>query len=404
MTHTSPSARVAAVLVCLLCALPIGSQAHAGADLQKIQAALAAEEDPKRRAAQIPRLVAHGGDAAARLLAHLVEHDLDVAVRAAAARGLGRIKADKATALLIARLVEGGPRLVRMGIRQGLARRSDGRAELLRRLRKDRISEPDRILIVAALQAFRDGVSLQALFERLESGSRAVRGAALAAIAARTDHVASRVARIGLRLSKARAEEEVLQLLDVCDPLLHPTMRPAIERHASSLEPAVRDAAQHLLRELDRRKARVSGPAAKPEADPDSDDPDSRYAKPAPRDDVEAPPGNPPPSDPRSRFDIVYAIDATGSAQPSLPGLRTRIKQETSLLRQSGISLRIGIVVYRGGRTARDRRASLEVLSPTFDGSAIHAFLDGIQARGVDDRGAAVAPALEQALDRTPWR
>ncbi len=402
MTHTSGATRAFVRLVCLVCTLSLSAPASAGADLKKIQAALAGEENPQRRLAQVVRLADHGGAPAARLLAHLVEHDADVDVRAAAARALGRIKADNATTLLTARLVEGGPRQVREGIRQGLARRSDGRTQVLELLRDDRTAESDRLLLVAALQAFQDDASLQALFESLGSERSAVRGAALAAIAARSDHVARRVAQLGLRLSKARDEEQIMQLLDVCDAVLHATMRPAIQRHASSLEPAVRDAAEHLLRELDRRKVRAA--ARKPKVDPAPGDPDSRYAKPKSRDDDKDEPQEPPPATPRNRFDIVYAIDATGSAHPNLPGLRARIKQEMALLLQSGVSLRIGIIVYRGGRTARERRASLEILSPTFDARAVHAFLEEIQARGVDDRGAAVAPALHQALDRTPWR
>ena len=54
-------------------------------------------------------------------------------------------------------------------VRQGLARRSDGRAHLLRRLRDDRTPELERVLLVGALEAFADEVSLQALFESVEA-------------------------------------------------------------------------------------------------------------------------------------------------------------------------------------------------------------------------------------------
>jgi hypothetical protein len=100
----------------------------------------------------------------------------------------------------------------------------------------------------------------------------------------------------------------------------------------------------------------------------------------------------------------VYVVDVTGSTGATLPGLKRRILDEAALIFRLGGSHRIGVVAYRDGSVGPDGPPRLEVLSPTPSLARLAEFLEALGARGVDERGAAVAGALREALDRTPWR
>ena len=80
-----------------------------------------------------------------------------------------------------------------------------------------------------------------------------------------------------------------------------------------------------------------------------------------------------------------------------------RIQDELNLLTRLGGSVHVGIVAFRGGHGAAAQRA-MQVLLPCFDLARVDAFLHGLDSGGVDDRGAPVAAALQESLDRMPWR
>ena len=381
------------------------STALAGPNLKQIQAALARSEGAAERLAQIPRIVAIGGARAASLLSHLVSHDGDLVVRIEATKALGKIEAANATKLLLKHLQAGGPRRLRSAIRNSLAARADGSAAIRAALGNAKDANT-RALLIHALQAQRDEDSLAVLFQLVRSEAEMLRTPARVALVRRGDQKERCIALLARLLSEARATSDVLQLLDLLDGHTHATMKPALKRHASSLEPAVRDSAEFLLRQLKRNQQMEAKKKAQAKKPAKPDDPDSRYAKPERDDDddeTDDPPGEPD-GDPKTRYDIVYAIDATGSAGVNFPTLRERMKAEMDLLLRSGTSLRVGVVIYRGGRSVVERRRAMEILPLTFDTAKVRKFLDGAKARGVDERGAAVAPALREALDRMPWR
>ncbi len=378
------------------------ASAVANPDLKKIQSALASSADAAGRIAQVPRIVAIGGARAASLLSHLVSHDGDLRVRIEAAKGLGKIEAENATKLIVDHLEQGGTRGLRHALRTSLAARADGSTQALAAIGKASDAGAS-VLLLHALQALRDQQSFDVLVQLVRSEREDLRMSAMTALVNRRDQDEKRLAVLARLLTEARATSDVLQLLDVLEGHLHATMKPALKRHASSLEPAVREAAEFLLRQLTIKQHMAAKAKAKRPAP--VKDPDSRYAKPKGDEDDETddPPGDPDPQ-PKTRFDLVYAFDATGSARAGLPTLRERIRAEMDLLLRSGASLRVGVLAYRGGHSPEGRKRLMDVLPLTFDTARVLHFLETVEARGTDDRGAAVAPALREALDRMPWR
>lgn len=85
----------------------------------------------------------------------------------------------------------------------------------------------------------------------------------------------------------------------------------------------------------------------------------------------------------------------------NLPRLRRRIEKEVQQIMEFGGSVRVGIVAYRGRRALKEAG---DVLPLTFDAKKIRTYLQALKTGGVDDRGAAIAEALHDALDRMDWR
>lgn len=393
-----PACRPVLIVALLALAGMPAAPAWAGPDLEAIEAALSGEPDAGRRRALVPALVALGDEAAARVLQRLVRTDPDLSVRVEAARGLGRVRAEEASGLLLETIGTGGPRRVRDALHASLGRRKDAATALLAAL-SDRKTPPSaRILLVHALGALRDAESLAEVARLVRSEDPALRGAALVALAARRDASDARRAVMVEVLSRARDTECALQALDALEPAVHEDLRAAISRHATSLDPPVREAAEHLLRLLGPATPDAPAPAPKESAPAEGE---HRYAEPEGGED---PPGDDREPATRSRFDLVYALDVTGSAHATLPRLRTRVLDEMELLQRLGGSVRVGIVAYRGGRSPQERARSVSVLPPAFDPQRVRAFLESLDTGGVDDRGAAVAAGLAEALDRTPWR
>ena len=125
-----------------------------------LRAAWRRAETPKERANLVPRIVALRTPDAASMLAHLSRTDPDAVARAAAARGLGTIDVDEAIDLLVAGVLEGGPRQVREMLARGLSRRKGGDERVLRALDEPRVSDADAALLLIALGSFRDPLTL----------------------------------------------------------------------------------------------------------------------------------------------------------------------------------------------------------------------------------------------------
>jgi hypothetical protein len=246
------------------------------------------------------------------------------------------------------------------------------------------------MLALEALAWFEDRDTLERILSLSQGPADAVREVAWRTLARRRDAPAERRVAMIRVLAEARDAAAALAALDALLPAAHPDLKPIVERHAASLEPAVQSAAVHFL-------ARVAATeeGAKPGG---GGPPPDRYAPPG------GPPEPPPPdAPPRARYDFVYALDVTGSTVATLPGLKTKVLDEVALLDRLGASVRVGMVAFRDGPRGGDL-AAFEILPPTFDRPRLEAFVRALEPRGVDASGAAIASALHEALDRTPWR
>jgi len=380
-----------ALLVAGLCAL--GARAVAGdTAVERAIAALGRAKDPDERLRQVRRLQLLGGERASAALARLVGHDPVALVRAGAARALGFIASEDALELLLAAVVDGGPRIVRVALAEAVRRRA-GEPALLARLADRRAPARERPLLLAALGSFADEPSLAVLVEHAGGADPALRDVALRALAVRADGRSEAEGVVRRWLENGRTPDELHAVLDVAELLVTPDMKPGLERVASFLDPALRESATWLLDVLRVRQMAADHKEVERA-------PEDRYGKGS-----DHPVDEPPPTPPgRARFDFVYVLDATGSTVATLPLLRTRILEEMALLVRLGSSVRVGVVAYRGGRSGSDRARRFQVLPPSYDPQRVRAFLEALESGGVDDRGASVALALEEALACTPWR
>lgn len=374
-----------------------GTRAEAGDDLQAIRRVIVNSQDPERRIAQIPRLVANGEPGAATLLGWLVGHDRTLAVRIGAAQGLGRIRAENATALLLEHIPRGGTRALRQALAASLARKQDGGRRLLRCADDTGRPRAERALLLSAMSVLEDDGTRERLVHYAVDPDPTLRYAALRALARREEGGARRAAILGRMLVETQDVEFLRELLDVLEPALDRTMKPALERLQQH---EARDVAAAARRLVGRIGKRAPAPPVKPDGPAD---PDDRYGKSEPpfRPTLDVPP--PPPATGR-REDLVLAFDATGSARDLLARVVERAEREIQAIRVRGVSARIGVVLFRGGHGRGARARGVEVLPLTFDLDRVLAFLDRVDTRGTDDRGAAITEGLRQALDLSSWR
>lgn len=384
--------------------LLVAPQAHGGPGqrLDRLRAAFDAERSPEIRVAHVGMIAKLGGRSAALTLVRILRKDPSQRVRVAAATGLGGMEADTATGLLVREIRQGGTRALRIALHEALAARRDGSRVLLQALatRSDLLG---RVLLTHALGAHGDPLSGRMLVTMVRSKDPALASAARRTLTQRTKGIAGRDALLAKLIRDARTREALLPLLDGLDDQVTEGIAKALKTHLPSLEPEIAERAAALRVQWLAAQAMAES-KAEAAAKPPAPAQEGRYAEPrSPPPDSEDEPPLPPTHEPPARFDLVYAIDATGSAGPNLPTIREHIRTEIDLLLGAGVSLRVGLVVYRGGHTG-EREAHLDVLPLTSDVASILSHLDDLKASGVDERGAAVGVALRTALDRMPWR
>lgn len=368
--------------------------AEADSATRKALAALRAARSPAQRLAAIVKLEVSGSEQAAVALAGLVANDPDIEVRVRAAHGLGRTRAENARELLFECVVDGGPLGVRDAVAWALARKPRAGELLTAGLAQTRRSVLEHGLLLHALGACRDEGSRDTLLLWIEDEDPYLGGEALRALVSRDDAKAEAVGMLTRLLGVRRTVRGLLPVLDAAEPALTPALRRPLLRLTTYLEPSVAEAADYLLRVLAARETRPpedGGPAVGGD----------RYGTPKAPPPPIRPPGDVPT---RSRHDLVFAVDITGSTVSTLPGLRDRIQHEVEVLVDQGLNLRVGIIAYRGGRGLQARLLALEVLPLTYDAASVYAFLRRLRPGGVDDRGGSAALALRVALDRMGWR
>jgi hypothetical protein len=226
--------------------------------------------------------------------------------------------------------------------------------------------------------------TLEKLLELTEGDDAHLRGEALRALRSRPAARGRLVERLGKILRRSRGKESLLQALDLLEDLEDLAMLPLVERLGTFLEPEVRVAAGHLEEKLKHLAAVQRARRAVLEG----------YGAPKP-------PSEPPA---RARFDLVFAVDVTGSTVVVLPDLKARIRREVELLERLGCSVRVGIVGYRFWKDISLKTPRAEVLPLTHDRERVEAFLAALKSRGPDSQGDDVANGLTQALARMGWR
>jgi HEAT repeat protein len=311
--------------------------------------------------------------------------DPNVGVRATAVRVLGARSEPTALQHLLEFTVDGGVEEIRRACSTALAEQSGAVKRVRAAFSGRRVNQLDRLRLIDALGGVPTLDAYGFLVTLVEGKDPALRGAALRAIAR---HEVGRE-EIGDTLVDALRNhhdvETIVTVLDLVeDHALErwPDIAPLVERRT---ETAVEEAAITL----EQRHAFVEAMrlAEKKEAE--------GYAL-----DRSQIPEEP---QPRTRLDVVYAFDATGSTVGQIEQVKAFITEHAGPLVMVRHDARVGIVAYRVGEKATPRTRT-EVLPLTHDVDAAIAFVNGIDQRGADSRGAAVADAVQTALDRMPWR
>lgn len=388
-------------LLAALLALLVAPQPVEANDLDKVLAALRKARGAKERLRHVKQLVSVQGPRAAGALAKLVKDDPSVAVRVGAARALGFIQADNALDLLLELLRRGGPRALRRALAESVQRRPGGARRLLKVYGDRRTPRIERGLLLRACGAFTDAGTEEALKQALLDRDVTLRAEAVRALVRRAPTPGHKRTLLHGVMMAAREIDVILAALDAAgEPgVLDPFLRRGLERLGTFLQPQVREATDHLLLRLEAMKADAKPPKG---GKPDARDPRDRYGGEGDR----TPPTDGPPTEPpiRGQFDTVYVIDATGSTGAVLPELKRRILAQMKLLHDVAGSVRVGVLVYRGGRNASSIRRGFTYLPLTHDPERVRTFLEALDAGGVDDRGMLVGRVLEEALDRAGWR
>jgi len=300
-------------------------------------------------------------------LDRIARDDPDVGVRVAAVLALGEQEGEAADVRLLEATVRGGVDPVRRAL-------ASGRIDRLERLRL-----VETLGALPSLDAYGDLVTAAG------DDDADVRAAALRAIAVHPIGRAEIGDTLVETLRRFRDLPTVVTVLDLVEDHALDRWREIEPLVAERFEPSIHEAAITLGQQFEFREAMRLKQRKEAEG----------YA--LSRDEMPEEP------QPRSRLDVVYAFDATGSSVGQIAQVKRFIADHAGPLVMVRRDARVGIVAYRVGSRASPRTRT-EVLPLTHDVNAALRFVQGIDQRGADSQGAAIAEAVEIALDRMPWR
>lgn len=187
--------------VLLLLALSV--RASGADEVQKALAALRSSRTPSQRLAAVKKLGATQSPRAASALARLVAEDPDLEVRVRAAHALGTSRAPNAGALLLERVIRGGPLGVRDTVAWSLAQTPKAGRVLVDALRARGIRSLERGLLYGAMGRFRDEATRLALQDGIRDADPYVASEALRAFCSREDTKAESLALLGRILAES---------------------------------------------------------------------------------------------------------------------------------------------------------------------------------------------------------
>ncbi len=376
-------------LALLLLAAPIFGEET---DLPGLKRAYDRAVDPSERRRIVARIARHNTAAAAGALEQIARMDSDPEVRAAAVKWLAASPRDDVRNRLLKLLNEGGVRIVREALAEGLAGRKDGPTEVTDLIEHQKVDELARGLAIEALASFSDPLTLHRLMTLAAGEDVFLRSEALRALAKRPDGTEQLALLLGDILKRRTDAGTILTALLVVRAHPDERLRPAVVKHLTAPLPLIRETAGHVLKMLDyavklkeherlvelKRKAEADGYGMK----------------------VSDPP--PPPIKPGWKsVDLGFVIDATGSTTLYFRYVLDAIHYQFVRTTARGGDLRVGIVTYRG---AKWQTRGEDVLPLTHNLATVHDFLRGIRSRGVDSQGSAASLGLSHGLARMGWR
>jgi len=352
--------------------------------LKDLLAALEGAEDVTTRRAIVRKIASQDSPRAAARLVRIAKGDSEPSVRALAARSLGGMRVKDCEELQLALLDHGGVKEVRRGVAMGLMDRGGQLPALQAILADSKAGALSRGLAIEALTAFPDPQAVMILEDLARGDDPYLRTEAMRALGR---HKQGREIVPGLLvdvLGKHTDLETVLTGLDLAADLSDTDFRPVADMLDTFLQPEVRPAVEAARARMEYLEALAAFKATKGTAY------DSGGERP-----------EPPPQ--RSRLDMVYVFDSTGSVVGHLDLIIQTIKEEAALLTLAGGDVRVGLVAFRD--TPRRRNSwETQVLPLTYDVERAERFFRSVDAGGADSRGAAIGRGLHQGLDRMGWR
>ncbi len=328
-------------------------------------------------AAQDPRSVP--------VLERIVRGDRDIAVCVAAADALGEVANERAGEAVTRLLYRGGFRLQRVALAKAIMKCPGGRTKRNALLLSPQSDQLGRALVVQSLAFDPELDTLEILTRALNDDDAVVRCAALRAM---SEHEYGKLeigesivaclrahADLDTRLTALDLlEDHAFDRLEEAEKVLRHDLRPQIVATLDELR-AVREYRQKLE---DLKRAEKDGYAVA-----ESD----RPVEPARR----------------RRLDLILAFDASGSNYGAVSGMQRRVQAEIDPVRAIRCDVRLGIVAFRD-RPKSAGQWETRVLPLTYSGELASEFLLTIRGRGTDAQGSSIEAALEEALDRMPWR
>ena len=243
--------------------------AAGAAEFKDLLRRIDAEKNAVKRRDLVERLAAADTLQASHALLKIARHDPDVPVRVVAIAGLGRTKVTGATRLLATLATEGGVRAVRQAVGRALASRGDALQIIHRAILGPKADDLTRGLLIEALGALRGPDALLRLLKIAAGDSAFLRCEALRALARRADGRDELVSLLAT-LVRARTDlPTAMTVLDLIETRPDVRHLPTVEHLLTRPEPAVLEAARHAVTLLRYRRdvaaARAAAAAAKKE-------------------------------------------------------------------------------------------------------------------------------------------
>ncbi len=338
--------------------------------ISECQHTLQTSTDPVARVAAVRRLAEIGSSTVPTRLGRVVRHDVDPALRIAAAQALGRVDIDGAALNVLNLIVEGGPQKVREALARTSAKLGTSPTDLAERIDDPRADRSARLLLIEAIGAHPSPLAAAQLEFLAAAGRPSLRAAALLALAGRDDG-RDLVAAPLLDLL-ARDEKDIDIAVDVVE--LAGAHGDAKAR--ALLESRRADAPEVVLAAIDNAVARIRARESR-----------STASEQAPR--------------ARHGRDVVHVFHQGRGSQ--LGRLMSAVRSDLRSAQHDLEDVRVGVVSYMEP-TASVTIAAQQILPLTRDEKKVTAFFQKLRGQVSIQRGVGLSTAIVSAYGRSDWR